>query len=60
MDHLIYTLITQVIPYYSLKQRRQGLGFEGIDAEAQKRRDIINRSQPYTKDDIQVRQSACS
>ncbi|KAJ7743737.1 hypothetical protein DFH07DRAFT_711389, partial [Mycena maculata] len=53
MDHLVWTLIMQVMPYHSLKQRRQDLGFEGIDIEVRKRRDIVKRSQQYTKDDIE-------
>ncbi|KAJ6557622.1 hypothetical protein B0H19DRAFT_946092 [Mycena capillaripes] len=59
MDHLLSTLITEVVPYYSLKQRRQDLGFEGIDLEVRKRQEIMKRSQAYVKDDIEVRW-ACS
>ncbi|KAK6974408.1 hypothetical protein R3P38DRAFT_2811970 [Favolaschia claudopus] len=53
MDHLISTLITQVVPYYSLKQRRQKWGFEGIDIEVKKRQDITKKSQSYTVDQIE-------
>ncbi|KAJ7684260.1 hypothetical protein DFH06DRAFT_969472 [Mycena polygramma] len=55
MDHLIRTLVYDVVSYYSLKQRRQDLGFEGVDLEVQKRKDIIERSKTYLKDDIEVR-----
>ncbi|KAJ6551883.1 hypothetical protein B0H19DRAFT_940892 [Mycena capillaripes] len=54
MDHLLNTLISDVLPYYALKQRRQDLGFEGIDIEVKKRQDIVKRSEVYTKDDIVV------
>lgn len=37
MDHLLSTLTTEVLPYYALKQRRQDLGFEGINIEVKKR-----------------------
>ncbi|KAF7372423.1 SWIM-type domain-containing protein [Mycena venus] len=52
LDHLISTLINDVLPYYALKQRRQDLGFEGPDLELKKRQDILRRSQLYTKSDI--------
>ncbi|KAJ7270577.1 hypothetical protein C8J57DRAFT_998235, partial [Mycena rebaudengoi] len=44
LDHLLSTLINDVLPYYALKQRRQELGFEGPDMEVKKRRDIVERS----------------
>ncbi|KAJ7749398.1 hypothetical protein B0H16DRAFT_1551332 [Mycena metata] len=52
IDHLLSTLLTEVLPYYALKQRRQDLGFEGIDIEVKKRQDIVKRSKQYTKDEI--------
>ncbi|KAJ7483034.1 hypothetical protein B0H11DRAFT_1655615, partial [Mycena galericulata] len=54
MDHLLRTLVTEVLPYYALKQRRQDLGFEGIDIEVKKRQDIIKRSEAYVKEDIEA------
>ena len=45
--------MTEVLPYYSLKQRRQELGFEGPDIEVKKRRDILKRSKSYTREDIE-------
>ncbi|KAK7065057.1 hypothetical protein R3P38DRAFT_3420468 [Favolaschia claudopus] len=53
MDHLISTLITQVVPYYALKQRRQKWGFEGIDIEVKKRQDIVEKSRSYREDQIE-------
>ncbi|KAJ7900501.1 hypothetical protein B0H13DRAFT_1622372, partial [Mycena leptocephala] len=44
LNHLLNTLLTEVVPYYALKQRRQQLGFEGPDVEVKKRQDIITRS----------------
>jgi hypothetical protein len=44
--------LTEVVPYYALKQRRQQLGFEGPDVEVKKRQDIITRSKVYVKADI--------
>ncbi|KAJ7468310.1 hypothetical protein B0H11DRAFT_1645644, partial [Mycena galericulata] len=44
LDHLIWTLLEAVLPYYALKQRRQDLGFEGPDLELKKRQDILERS----------------
>ncbi|KAJ7331448.1 hypothetical protein DFH08DRAFT_651061, partial [Mycena albidolilacea] len=52
IDHLLHILVEQVLLYYSLKQRRQDLGFEGPDVEVKKRQDIKRRSQVYVKDDI--------
>ncbi|KAJ7161196.1 hypothetical protein C8R46DRAFT_905421 [Mycena filopes] len=52
LDHLLSTLLADVLPYYALKQRRQALGFEGVDIEVKKRKDIIERSKVYVKDDI--------
>jgi acyl-[acyl carrier protein]--UDP-N-acetylglucosamine O-acyltransferase len=55
MDHLISTLVNDVLPYYALKQRRQDLGFEGINIEVRKRQDILKRSEVYVAADIEVR-----
>ncbi|KAJ6552240.1 hypothetical protein DFH09DRAFT_1038848 [Mycena vulgaris] len=53
LDHLIKTLVDDVLPYYALKQRRQDYGFEGPDIEVKKRQKIIERSQAYTVADIE-------
>ncbi|KAJ7926870.1 hypothetical protein B0H13DRAFT_1599252, partial [Mycena leptocephala] len=52
LDHLISKLVKDVLPYYALKQRRQEVGFEGVDIEVTKRRDILKRSKAYVKQDI--------
>ncbi|KAJ7701051.1 hypothetical protein B0H16DRAFT_1250899, partial [Mycena metata] len=52
VDHLLKTLLEDVLPYYALKQRRQEFGFEGPDIEAKKRMDVIERSKIYVKTDI--------
>ncbi|KAJ7163665.1 hypothetical protein C8R46DRAFT_829072, partial [Mycena filopes] len=44
LDHLLNTLMTEVLPYYALKQRRQDFGFEGPDIEVLKRQEISKRS----------------
>ncbi|KAJ7832372.1 hypothetical protein B0H13DRAFT_1654230 [Mycena leptocephala] len=54
LDHLINTLLHAVLPYYSLKQRRQDLGFEGPNVEVRKRQDIKKRSATYTRENIEV------
>jgi acyl-[acyl carrier protein]--UDP-N-acetylglucosamine O-acyltransferase len=48
MDHLLSMLLNDVLPYYALKQRRQHLGFEGINIEVKKRQDIIKKSKEYS------------
>ncbi|KAJ6496885.1 hypothetical protein DFH09DRAFT_945727 [Mycena vulgaris] len=53
LDHLLSTLLNDVLPYYALKQRRQELGFEGPDIEVKKRRRIVQESKSYTKVDIE-------
>jgi hypothetical protein len=53
IDHLLHILVERVLPYCSLKQRRQDLGFEGPDVEVKKRQDIKRRSQVYVKDNIE-------
>ncbi|KAJ7092324.1 hypothetical protein B0H15DRAFT_905686 [Mycena belliarum] len=53
LDHLLSTLLNDVLPYYALKQRRQELGFEGVDIEVKKRCDVMERSKVYVKDDIE-------
>ncbi|KAJ7618345.1 hypothetical protein DFH06DRAFT_1342620 [Mycena polygramma] len=53
LDHLLHTLLKEVLAYYALKQRRQEVGFEGPDIEVKKRKDIIERSKTYTKADVQ-------
>ncbi|KAJ7306159.1 hypothetical protein DFH08DRAFT_622790, partial [Mycena albidolilacea] len=44
LDLLLSKLLTGVLPYYALKQRRQELGFEGPDIEVKKRQDICKRA----------------
>ncbi|KAJ7712893.1 hypothetical protein B0H16DRAFT_1479067 [Mycena metata] len=46
------TLLEDVLPYHALKQRRQEFGFEGLDIEAKKRIDVIERSKIYVNTDI--------
>jgi hypothetical protein len=53
LDHLLNKLLHAVVPYYSLKQRRQDLGLEGPDMEVRKRQDITKRSAAYTQEDIE-------
>jgi hypothetical protein len=55
MDHLLNTLLNDVLPYYALKQRRQDFGFEGINIEVKKRQDIVKKSKEYVPADIEVR-----
>jgi hypothetical protein len=55
LDHLLGKLVKEVLPFYALKQRRQDLGFEGVDIEVKKRREILNRSKIYVKEDVVVR-----
>ncbi|KAJ7247685.1 hypothetical protein C8J57DRAFT_1522674 [Mycena rebaudengoi] len=54
LDHLLNTLVNEVLPYYALKQRRQDLGLEGPDVEIRKCQDILKKSTTYTMDDIDV------
>jgi len=54
MDHLLFILTDKVVAYYALKQRRQGFGFEGVDIEVQKRKDIVVRSKTIALSDIEV------
>ncbi|KAJ7491811.1 hypothetical protein B0H11DRAFT_1718643 [Mycena galericulata] len=44
LDHLLNTLLNEVLPYYALKQRRQELGFEGPDIEVKKRQDTSGKT----------------
>jgi hypothetical protein len=53
LDHLLYILTERVVPYYSLKQRRQDFGFEGPDVEVKKRKDIVKKSAAYVEEDIE-------
>jgi hypothetical protein len=40
LDHLVYVLVHQVIPYFVAKHCRQHFGFKGPDLELQHRQDI--------------------
>ncbi|KAJ7347674.1 hypothetical protein DFH08DRAFT_960107 [Mycena albidolilacea] len=53
LDLLLSKLLTGVLPYYALKQRRQELGFEGPDIEVKKHQDICKRAKIYVKGDIE-------
>jgi hypothetical protein len=50
VDHLLYVLLDQVIPYYIARERRQELGFEGPNLEVKKRREISERGLTVTKE----------
>lgn len=54
LDHLVHTLIEEVIPYYRLLQRRRHLGFDGPDLEVQERIRISRLAQSIPEDDIEV------
>ncbi|KAJ7213504.1 hypothetical protein GGX14DRAFT_563824 [Mycena pura] len=53
INHLLHTLIREVIPYFSLRQRRQDGGFEGQDVEVAKRAEIETEGATYVKEDIE-------
>lgn len=53
LDHLLFVLVRKVLPYYLLKQRRQTLGFEGVDLEVAKRKAIIAQSITILADTIE-------
>lgn len=40
MDHLIHTLVHDVVPFFKAKHSRQEWGFEGLDLEMKRRREI--------------------
>lgn len=40
MDHLIHTLVHDVVPFYKAKHSRQEWGFEGLDLEMKRRKEI--------------------
>lgn len=54
IDHLIYVLIEELLPYYVTKHKRQDFGFEGLNIEVRKHKDIISKSQSVTLNDIKV------
>ncbi|EPT06223.1 hypothetical protein FOMPIDRAFT_1110572, partial [Fomitopsis schrenkii] len=41
VDHLLYTLIKNLIPYYAFRLRRQCFDFEGPDLEVMERKKIV-------------------
>lgn len=54
LDHLLYTLIEEVIPYYRLLQRRRQLGFDGPDLEVQQWIRIQSLAELIPDNDIEV------
>ncbi|KAI0043671.1 hypothetical protein FA95DRAFT_1451703, partial [Auriscalpium vulgare] len=54
LDHLLYTLFEQVLPYYAQKQRRQLFGFEGPDLEMHERAQVSKRASLIPPDHIEV------
>lgn len=42
IDHLIYVLVEELLPYYITKHKQQDFGFEGLSIEVQKHKDIIS------------------
>jgi hypothetical protein len=53
MDHLIYILTRKAIPYFVAKHQRQSLGFEGLDLELKRWRDVEIGAREIAKSDIQ-------
>jgi hypothetical protein len=45
--------MNKVIAYYALKQHWQ-FGFEGVDIEVQKQKDVITHSETLSSSDIEV------
>lgn len=55
MDHLLHILIDEVVPYYAQKQLRQRHGFEGLNLEMKRRRDVIAAAESIPADAVHVR-----
>ncbi|PPQ68734.1 hypothetical protein CVT24_007561 [Panaeolus cyanescens] len=53
LDHLIYLLVKEVMPYFIARHHKQIHGFEGPDLEVQARRKIESLAQQIPLDDIQ-------
>ena len=53
LDHLIHTLIKDMVPDFRAKHDRQQMGFEGIDIEAKLRSRIEDVACVFPLDDIE-------
>ncbi|KAJ7060325.1 hypothetical protein C8F01DRAFT_1369970 [Mycena amicta] len=54
MDHLIHTLIDDVLPFFIRKQHVHESGFKGDDLQTKKRRAIVERALEFTSNDIEA------
>lgn len=52
VDHLLYTLIKNLIPYYAFRLRRQCFDFEGPDLEVMERKKIVQDASTITSDAV--------
>lgn len=57
LDHLIFTLIEKVVPYFQSRHWRQQFGFEGPDLEMKRRMEINERAMLIPIDDIEESES---
>jgi hypothetical protein len=53
MDHLIHTLVTQIVPYYQNRHERQIIGLEGPDLAGQRERQLLSNARNTLPDSIQ-------
>jgi hypothetical protein len=53
IDHLLYILTEKAVPYFAAKHRRQELGFEGLDLELTRWKDLEKAAQEIAKSDIE-------
>ncbi|EDR07809.1 uncharacterized protein LACBIDRAFT_297987 [Laccaria bicolor S238N-H82] len=52
VDHLLYILLCKVIEYYSVKQNRESVGFEGPNLETHKCKTILQHSEAIPISDV--------
>jgi hypothetical protein len=52
IDHIIYTLVNYMEPYYQSRHARQAVGLEGLDLAGKRRREILTSAMAIADDSI--------
>ena len=53
IDHIISTLVNEMVPHYKARHERQSVGVEGPNLVERRRREIIESAESISRDSIQ-------
>jgi hypothetical protein len=53
IDHILFTLVMEMVPHYKARHECQEVGIEGLDLTEQRRQEILISARAISHDSIQ-------